>query len=141
MQENGAAQPETPSTTPAELRVCAEFGQLPLLRAVAETVAVLADFTLDDVSDIELAVDEVCSVLIKDAQRGSVLTCRFHSGDFDLRVRVGVDTATDRLPDEQSFGWHVLRTLTDSISTTRHPLDRGGFHTVVDFTKSRGGGT
>ncbi len=55
---------KTRSGVPVELRVAAEFEQLPVVRAVAETLAVLGDFTLDDVADIKLAVDEVCSELI-----------------------------------------------------------------------------
>ena len=47
------------SRTPVELRVRAEDGQLPVLRAVAEVIAVLTDFNLDHVSDIKLAVDEI----------------------------------------------------------------------------------
>ncbi|MFC9363739.1 ATP-binding protein, partial [Rhodococcus sp. NPDC057014] len=37
---------KTRSGVPVELRVAAEFEQLPVVRAVAETLAVLGDFTL-----------------------------------------------------------------------------------------------
>lgn len=131
----------TAPTTPVEVKVIAEFGQLPVLRAVAETVAVLADFTLDDVSDIKLAVDEVCSQLIKDAVGGAGLVCTFSVSAPTLEVVARADTVTDTVPDERGFGWHVLRTLTDDISVDRRPLgaDGRGFRTTVTFAKSVGG--
>lgn len=128
-----------PLPTPVELRVCADLSQLPVLRAMAETITVLADFTLDDASDVKLAVDEVCSTLITDASSGAELVCLFHVIDDELHVRVWTETLTGRFPDEQSFGWHVLRTLTETISATHEPLGPRTFRTTVTFTKPSGG--
>lgn len=135
-----SAEPgETASTTPVELRVRAQYGQLPVLRTMAEAIAVLADFDLDAVSDVKLAVDEVCSQLIQDAAAGTDLICRFQLVDDALHVHVWTDTVSGHLPDKQGFGWHVLRTLTDSLGVTHEPSDRGTVRTTIAFTRVRGG--
>ncbi|WP_228806575.1 hypothetical protein [Nocardia cyriacigeorgica] len=58
-------------TTTVGVRVPAELGQLLMLRALTETVSLIADFALDEVTDIRLALDEVATSLILDAVPGS----------------------------------------------------------------------
>ncbi|MGW0176425.1 ATP-binding protein [Rhodococcus sp. NPDC003322] len=129
------------ATSPVEVTVAADFGRLPVLRAVAETIAVLADFNLDDVSDIKLAVDEVCSQLIKDALTGAALICKFVVAGGAIEVEACVDTSSRTIPDERGFGWHVLQELTDDISVSHLPLgsDDRGYRTSIVFTKRMGG--
>ncbi|WP_072802501.1 anti-sigma factor [Rhodococcoides yunnanense] len=127
---------ERNSGAPVELRVIADAAQLPVVRAVAETLAVLADFTLDDIADIKLVVDEVCSELIAGAVRGSELTCSFIVSDGGMRIASTSTLVPDRVPKQDSFGWHVLQTLTDSISMSEHGVEAG--HIVaVDVVKRR----
>lgn len=124
---------------PVEMRVAADLAQLSVVRAMAETVAVLNEFNLDEVSDVKLAVDQICSDLIADAIDGADLTCRFQLAGDVLWVRVSTDTRSNAVPDTQSFGWHVLRALTDSIAVTRDPLNSAGpgYRTTVELTKLR----
>ncbi|MFI8565280.1 ATP-binding protein [Rhodococcus sp. NPDC078407] len=106
---------ERGSGAPVELRVRAEADQLPVVRAVAETLVVLSDFTLDDIADVKLVVDEVCSQLIKGSVADSELSCLFSVGDSGIRIVVTSTLAATSVPKKDSFGWHVLQTLTDSI--------------------------
>ncbi|MFX0576516.1 ATP-binding protein [Nocardia nepalensis] len=127
-------------STPVEIRVAASVTQLPIVRGLAETLVLLSDFTLDEVADIRLAVDEVCSTLIAVAAPESSLHCRFTVGDHELLVRVTGVAATEGLPDQRSFGWHVLRTLTDDVQATQDPYDVpvSGYPTTVEFRRVRG---
>lgn len=128
-------------SAPVVLCVAANFAQIPVLRAVPETIAVLGEFNLDEVSDIKLAVDEVCSELIKDAVVDAKLTCRYELSGGVLHVRVSTITRTGRSPREDSFGWYVLRVLTDSISVTHTPplgARASEYLTTIEFEK-RGG--
>ncbi len=127
-------------STPVEIGVAATVSQLPIVRGLAETLVLLSDFTLDEVADIRLAVDEACSTLIAIATPGSTLRCRFTVGDDDLLVHVTGIAATEGLPDQRSFGWHVLRTLTDEVTTTQEPFDQAasGHPTIVEFRRVRG---
>ncbi len=126
--------------TPVEIGVAATVSQLPIVRGLAETLVLLSDFTLDEVADIRLAVDEACSTLIAVAAPGSTLRCRFTVGDKDLLVRVSGIAAAPGLPDQRSFGWHVLRTLTDAVDATQEGLDEAasGYPTIVEFRRARG---
>ncbi|WP_054811542.1 anti-sigma factor [Nocardia arizonensis] len=127
-------------STPVEIRVAASVTQLPIVRGLAETLVLLSDFTLDEVADIRLAVDEVCSTLIAIAVPETSLLCRFTIGETELHVNVSGTAATEGLPDQRSFGWHVLRTLTDSVEATQEPFDTtaSGYPTTVEFRRVRG---
>lgn len=78
-----------------------------------------ADFDLDAIADLKIAVDEACSMLIMQATKGVTLQCTFGT-DIDAIV-VDCEVATDGNEplDETVFGWHVLSTLTDEVSWTR----------------------
>jgi serine/threonine-protein kinase RsbW len=133
-------QMKTRSGVPVVLRVAAEFEQLPVVRAVAETLAVLGDFTLDDVADVKLAVDEVCSELIAAAQPSSELTCSFAVAENALHVTIGGFLTRAGVPNRESFGWHVLETLMDTVSVTEGTRDEaiGVRGVTVDLVKHRG---
>ncbi len=120
--------------------MAASVTQLPIVRGLAETLVLLSDFTLDEVADIRLAVDEVCSTLIAVAAPDTSLNCRFTVGDLELLVRVSGVAATEGLPDQRSFGWHVLRTLTDEVQAHQEAYDHqvSGYPTTVEFRRIRG---
>ncbi|MEV6769071.1 anti-sigma factor [Nocardia sp. NPDC051030] len=126
--------------TPVEIGVAASVSQLPIVRGLAETLVLLSDFTLDEVADIRLAVDEAASTLIALAKPDTTLQCRFTVGDTDLLVQVSGIARAEGLPDQRSFGWHVLRTLSDEVSATQGAFDPAisGYPTVVEFRRVRG---
>ncbi|MFD4355616.1 anti-sigma factor [Nocardia sp. NPDC058518] len=120
--------------------MAAQLTQLPIVRGLAETLVLLSDFTLDEVADVRLAVDEVCSTLIAIAAPDTLLTCQFLVGDTELQVRVDGVAAAQGMPDQRSFGWHVLRTLCDEVTAEQQDFDSGvsGFPTTVRFRRVRG---
>ncbi|WP_040793761.1 ATP-binding protein [Nocardia paucivorans] len=123
------------------VRVPAVYEQLVMLRALAETVALIADFGLDEVADMRLALDEVATALLQDAAPDSELDCAFAYDESSMDVTVSAVTVSAAGPDEDSFGWHIVSTLTDRISTTigSHDPAAGGYPTVVRFRWSRAG--
>lgn len=127
-------------TSTVGIRVPADLGQLTMLRALAETVALIADFALDEVTDIRVALDEVSTALIAAAVPESVLDCEFGIDGDRMTVRVNVLAEIDDPLDENGFGWHVVRTITDGISSHTEPFDglRGGYPTIVEFGRARG---
>ncbi|MEC3918108.1 ATP-binding protein [Nocardia sp. CDC160] len=126
--------------TPVEIGVAASVSQLPIVRGLAETLVLLSDFTLDEVADIRLAVDEAASTLIALAAPGTTLQVRFTVGESDLLVRVSGTAAAEGLPDQRSFGWHVLRTLSDEVTASQGDFDPAlsGYPTAVEFRRVRG---
>lgn len=115
-----------------EVRVAATPLHLPSVRAVAADLAMRQDFDLDSISDLRMAVDEVCSALIRIAAPGSVLSCRFLVEPGQITVTARAFTPDGERPNEDSFGWWVLRSLTDDVTVTRVGEDEAGGPHAVD---------
>lgn len=126
--------PQAQPQPAVELRVLADADQLPVLRALAATIALHEDFDLDEVADIRLAMDEVCTRLINHATAGAELVCRLQYTAPALQVSVSTTTRTTETAAARSFGWHVLEALTDSVSMHAERTARGSVSTIV-FTK------
>jgi serine/threonine-protein kinase RsbW len=103
--------PEEHHPDDIELRLAAKLEHLPIIRAVAANLAIRADFDLDSIADLKLAVDEACSTLITRAVPGALLSCVFAVAPNEIRF-AGTVAATGERPSQDSFGWRVLTTLT-----------------------------
>ena len=125
---------EVPS--PVEVRVHADPALIPSVRAVAADLAARADFDLDAVSDLRMAVDEACSALVPLALAGGQLRCGFTvlDGSVVAVARVPVERATTLRQD--TFGWRVLTTLTDSAEVLDTDPDWVGIRLSKDRTSS-----
>ena len=74
------------------VRVCmpAEGAYLSVLRTATAGLAARLDFTLDEIEDLRIAVDEACAMLLSQAIPGTNLECDFDLGaDLDDDHRVG----------------------------------------------------
>jgi serine/threonine-protein kinase RsbW len=112
-----AAQPTDSDTV--LLSVPADGAYLGVLRTAAAGLAARLYFTLDEVEDLRIAVDEACAMLIRIATPGAALRCRFALTDDELGVEVAVPTAPDAtLPAPSSFAWKVLTALAGSPSAS-----------------------
>lgn len=103
---------ETP--TPIEVRVNADPALIPSVRAVAADLAARADFDLDAVSDLRMAVDEACSALVPLARAGGQLRCGFVVSDGRIDVICRVPVSEQGALRQDTFGWRVLTTLTEA---------------------------
>jgi serine/threonine-protein kinase RsbW len=105
--------------------VCpATAAQLPVLRAIATSIALRADADLDLVADLRLAVDEACTTLIRSAGPEEPLRCRFSgtAGTVSIDASVWSEHAA---PAEDELGALLLASLADQVSTEARPLDGG----------------
>lgn len=132
-------QQSATAATTIGVRVPARPEQLTMLRALAETVGHIADFAIDEVADIRLALDEVATALVLDAVPDSDLDCELDYGRDRMTVRVRGLTLSKDAVAQTGFGWHIVRTLTESVEAVQEPYDiaAGGYHTAVDFDWSR----
>ncbi|OLR94298.1 ATP-binding protein [Actinokineospora bangkokensis] len=123
------------------VRLAADLANLPVVRSVAGTVAALLDHDIDAISDLKLAVDEVCSTLITRARPGAALECSFaRDGDL-VRVEAWVPTGEPVSVDTSSFGWKVLTTLTDEVDSWSGPGRDGEPQLRIAIARGRTGGT
>ena len=118
-----------------ELRLPAEPAYLSVLRTATAGLAARLDFTLDEIEDLRIAVDEACALLLPDARAGSPLVCRFLLEADCLEVSVEASTHTGRTPGRDSFAWTVLTALAGEVSASATP---DGAVTIT-LRKRRGG--
>ena len=78
------------SSDHVELRVPASGAYVSVLRTATAGLAARLDFTLDDIEDLRIAVDEACAVLLPLADADARLTARFDLEPGSLQVAVSV---------------------------------------------------
>lgn len=98
-----------------EIRLPADGAYLSVLRTATAGLAARLDFTLDQIEDLRIAVDEACAMLLAQASPGSDLTCAFELGNDALEVRVSVPTESGSVPARDTFAWTVLSALAGDV--------------------------
>lgn len=102
-----------------ELRLSPRAETIATVRTVAADLTGRADFDLDAVSDVRMAVDEACNQVARLADPDQLMRVQFRvDGDGYLRVEISAhaDAALGGI-DTNGFGWHVLGALTDELET------------------------
>lgn len=89
--------------------------QLAPVRVVAADLAARADFDLDAVADLRMAVDEACATLATLAGPEDRLRCRLRVGSDGITVTARLSTPCASAIEQDTFGWRVLATLTDEV--------------------------
>jgi len=125
--------------SPAEARdqvtVCmpAEGAYLSVLRTATAGLAARLDFTLDEIEDLRIAVDEACAMLLSQAVPGTSLDCTFTLGRDRMTIAVSVLSQAGRAPASDSFAWTVLSALAGSVEARVGP----GSRLAIVLQKSR----
>src|SRR6202020_1069624 len=78
-----------------ELRVAAKLENLAVLRTLVGAVGTFEDLDFDAVADLRLAVDEVCTRLIRSAIPESTLAIVVDPRDDELKVEASAACDTD----------------------------------------------
>jgi serine/threonine-protein kinase RsbW len=125
------------STDIVELTVPADPAYIAMLRTVTASLAARRDFTLDEIDDLRIAVDEACALLLPHAQPASSLLAVFGGTGDELQALVSIEPASGfadsgSVLDETSFAWMVLIALTDSVTSAA-----AGGRLGLSFTKAR----
>jgi serine/threonine-protein kinase RsbW len=103
------------------VQVKASASDLPPLRVVAADLAARAEFDLDTVADLRLAVDEAASELVAVAAPEALLTCVFSLDAAQMEVTASVPACPGATLRQDSFGWRVLTTLVDEVRAGGEP--------------------
>jgi serine/threonine-protein kinase RsbW len=112
----GRPAPDGPSTPDVvELRLPAESAYLAVLRTATAGLAARLDFTLDEIEDLRIAVDEACALLLLDAVATDPLVCRFSLHADQLEIAITASSSTGRAPAQDSFAWTVLLALAGHV--------------------------
>ena len=100
-----------------EIRLPADSAFLSVLRTATAGLAARLDFTLDEIEDLRIAVDEACAMLLPYAVETAQLRCRFELTPDTLSVTVTLPTTRGQLPERDTFSWTVLTALAGEVDT------------------------
>ena len=114
------------------LKFPASFEYIRLARLVASGLAAQVNFNLDDIEDLRIAVDELCSALVEAAaDRTSTVTVTFRVDDQQIHMEADVPTVGANgsyVIDDISS--HILRAAVD-----RHELEQAAERLVARMSK------
>jgi serine/threonine-protein kinase RsbW len=99
------------------LRLPAASAYLSVLRTATASLASRLDFTIDDIEDLRIAVDEACAMLLVQAVPGAVLECSFELTKDAIDVSVTVPTLDGEQPSRATFAWTVLTALAGEVDS------------------------
>jgi len=102
----------------------AEGAYLSVLRTATAGLAARLDFTLDEIEDLRIAVDEACAMLLAQAIPGTGLTCAFDLDSDQMTITVSVVAAQPRMPAKDTFAWTVLSALAGTVDSRLGPEDQ-----------------
>ena len=115
---SGTAVRATTVRDTAVIVLPAASAYLSVLRTAVAGLAARLDFTLDDIEDLRIAVDEACALLLADALPGSDLRCAFELSPATIRTEVSVLTVGGRAPSRDTFAWTVLTALAGEVDAS-----------------------
>jgi serine/threonine-protein kinase RsbW len=106
------------------VRMPAVSAYLSVLRTATAGLAARLDFTIDQIEDLRIAVDEACAMLLRQAVPGTDLVAEFELDGDEMTVRVEVSTVGNTEPRRDDFAWMVLTALADDVDAVTDSPDR-----------------
>jgi serine/threonine-protein kinase RsbW len=113
----------------------ASSAYLTVLRTATAGLAARLDFTIDEIEDLRIAVDEACAMLLAQALPGADITCEFQLGGDTMTVTVSVLTLDGEEPSRDTFAWTVLTALAGEVTSGSDPDNR----VTITLCKHRSG--
>lgn len=114
------------------LEVPAQAEYVAVLRAAAGVIASRLEFSLDDIDDLRILIDEAASVLLTSGAQGT-LHCEIEAAEDTVSFRLTAAVTSGATSPEEGFAWSILRALAHEVSSETD--ERGQ---VISVTRSRG---
>ena len=127
------ATPEQPGSTVlaseaqrdvVTVRLPAAAAYLAVLRTTTASLAARLDFTLDEIEDLRIAVDEACCLLLAGVAPDAELSAVFEMNDASINITVSAPSSTGHGPARDSFAWTVLSALAGQVDSWTEPDGR-----------------
>jgi serine/threonine-protein kinase RsbW len=96
----------------------ASSAYLSVLRTATAGLAARLDFTIDEIEDLRIAVDEACAMLLPQAVPGAEVRCEFELHGSAITVSVSVYTRDGEEPSRDTFAWTVLSALAGEVESS-----------------------
>lgn len=117
-----------------ELRVAPRLESLAVVRMVVGAIATFEDLDVDTVADLRLAIDELCTQLIRCAAPDATLQVIIDPKDDDVTIVASAAGDGADVLTPGSFSWHVLTSLVDDVQTFHDGQEAGGAGDVFGVT-------
>jgi serine/threonine-protein kinase RsbW len=121
---DGASPLRAEVTDRVTIQLPAEGAYLSVLRTATAGLAARLDFTLDEIEDLRIAVDEACGMLLGQAAADASLECDFTLEDDSISIAVSARSQQPRPPSRDTFAWTVLSALAGSADAWVGPGDK-----------------
>ena len=118
------------------IKLPADSAYLSVLRTATAGLAARLDFTIDEIEDLRIAVDEACAMLLPQARPDADISCEFVLDDGAIHVGVSVLTVDGRQPSRDTFAWTVLSALAGEVDSSAD-----GDRRVTITLRKRGSGS
>jgi len=133
-QAPSEAGPHEAGRDQVTVKLPAEGAYLSVLRTATAGLAARLDFTLDEIEDLRIAVDEACAMLLAQATPGTSLECNFVLEEAAMTIEVSADSTLGQPPAKDTFAWTVLSALAGSVDSSVGPDGR----VTIVLRKTRG---
>lgn len=100
-----------------ELTVPAQTSYVSLIRSATTAICAQADFTLDALDDLKLAVDEACALAIAGADPQASLRATWHVDGPHVVIGISCPSPTRAPVATNTFAWTVLTALVEQVET------------------------
>lgn len=115
-----------------QVRIPQDTGYVPLLRTAVAGIAAREAFTLEEVDDLRMGVEEAAVLLLRRGGQDG-LSLEVSVTEDGLEAALSTSAATGGEPvDEASFSWMILSALADKVHT-----DRNGDQARIILIKNR----
>lgn len=114
------------------ISVPATADHVAVLRAAAGVIASRLDFSLDDIDDLRILIDEAASVLLTSGASGR-LDCGIVAADDSVQFTLRAMLPNGQQPHGEGFAWNILQALAHDLTTRVED----GSH-LVTVTRRRG---
>jgi serine/threonine-protein kinase RsbW len=126
--DDGREGDRQPARDVVSVRLPASAAYLAVLRTTTASLAARLDFTLDEIEELRIAVDEASCLLLAGAEPDGDLLCEFELQANALRIAVSAVTSDRAALERDSFAWTVLTALAGDVDSS---LDSDGRQTIT----------
>jgi hypothetical protein len=123
---------EQTTTGPIELTLPSDTRLVRIARLVASGVATAAQFDVDQLEDLRIAVDEMCSALIEGGNGPLSLTFELTEDGVEVNGRAPVDGTVELEPERWGLSRQILKVVVDD-----HDISQIGDELCVRLRKRR----
>lgn len=121
---------DAPQRVAIEIPALAEH--IAVLRAASSVIASRLNFSLDEIDDLRILIDEAASVLLSAGAQG-VVRCEITAAESAIDFELFASLPKTKEPHGEGFAWSILQALATDVSMSQ----RGDQH-VISVTRVGG---